>query len=520
MLRIALLVITCLFSSSLLAQRDFGAPLSSSEITKIIQLAPVRSPQQIPFDVNSSTTETTINIHTTVDAGHVTIIDPSGIIIPSSGSDESNEGVSGWLYLLMGFITEEDHEQVKINNPAAGKWFLNISPPSDSSATGWISITQKGTLLVRADVSRLIYSAGDPVVISVEAFDSGNAVLGADVVANVYQQEAKLSTQTIVLHDDGAAPDIHKNDGLYTGQISGLPLGYYRVDATFQHDASRIESHTNFRIAPLLGVITNHVTDTGVDTNGDGLFERIDVNFEVDINMPGSYSLAAELKHGDKTILKGTQLELSTGLHKLAISFLKKDIKKYLSNDGPYEISDVRLIRNANTNLTQRTRMADRRTDLGFTQAYKLQQLQRPLTVILDGFTETTQDTNGNGKLDVLNVELQVDVLQTGTYTWSGSIQAPDGTAVASASNSGALNVIGLNNISLSFNGEAIGASGLNGPYVISGFGIYGPPNAAALKLKIGKTSGYTCDQFEGYKGQYQKTNLPDSGPIILKTRH
>ena len=518
MFRITLLVITCLFSSSLFSQRDLSAQLSM-EITKIIQLTPDRSPQQIPFNVNSSTTEITIDINTTVDPDLLEILDPSGANILSSGSSKSNEGVPSYLQLLTGLITEEDHEQVKINDPAAGTWLVNILQPLDSSDPGWISITQRGSLLVRADASRMIYNAGDPVVISVEAFDSGNPVLNADVVANIYQQESKFSTQTIALHDDGVAPDTHQNDGFYTGQISGLPLGYYRVDAVFQHDASKIESHTNFQIAPLLGVITNHVIDTGVDTNSDGLFERIDINFEVDINVPGNYSLTAELKHGEKIILKGIQLELSAGLNKLTISFLEKDVKKHLSNDGPYEISDVRLIRNANADLTQRTRMADRRADLGFTQAYKLQQLQRPLTEILDGFTETTHDTNGNGKFDVLNIELQVDVLQTGIYTWSGSIKAPDGTTVASASNSGALNVIGLNVLSLSFDGEEISASGLNGPYYISGFGIYGPPKAAALKLKMGKTAGYTCDQFEGCKGQSQKTNLPDSGPITLKTR-
>ena len=519
MFRITLLVITCLFSSSLFAQRDLSAPLRS-EITTIIQLTPAHSQQKIPFDVNSSTTEITIDIHATVDPDDVTITDPSGITIKPSSSDESNEGISGLLYVLMGYFTKDNHEQVKINNPAAGTWFVNIAPPSDTSATGWIGITQSGTLLVRASVSRLTYSTGEPVVITVEASDSGSAVLGADIVANVYLLESKLSTQTITLHDDGAEPDAYKNDGLYTGQINGLPLGYYRADAVFQYGASRMSSHADFQISPSLGVITNHVTDSGVDTNVDGLFERIDVNFEVDIDSPGTYDLAAELKLGQNTLFKGTRLKLEQGLSTQSVSFSEKDIKKHLKGDGPYEIRDVRLIRNANADLTQRTRMADRRADLGFTQAYKLQQFQRPKTVILDGFTETTQDTNGNGKFDVLNVELQVDVLQTGIYTWSGSIKALDGTTVASASNRGDLNVIGLNDLSLSFDGEEIGASGLNGPYYISGFGIYGPPKAAALKLKMGKTAGYTCDQFEGFKGSCKQINFPDTGRVTLKSRH
>ena len=426
MFRITLLVITCLFSSCLFAQQDISVP-PGNRITKIFQLAPDLSTQQLSFEVNSDTTLMTIDIHTSVSPDNVTIIDPSGITVPSSDVDSSTVGFSELLLLGIVPFAEGVHVQAKVDKPVAGTWLVNISLPAGSSAAGTMSVMQTGTLRVRAKVSRLTYSVGNPVVITVEAFDSGIAVSGADIVADIYQQGSKLSSQIIILHDDGAVPDTQAGDGLYTGKISGLSQGYYRVDTVLQYNASRIDSHVNFEMIPLLGVLTDNVTDAGIDTNADGLFERIDVNFEVDINMPGTYSLTAELKFGQKTLLKGTQLELPSGLNILPISFSEKDIKKYLNGDGPYEISDVRLIRNANANLTQRTRMADRRADLGFTQSYQLRQLQRPLTMVLDGLTESTLDTNGNGKIDVLNVKFQVDILQAGTYTWSGSIMAPDG---------------------------------------------------------------------------------------------
>ena len=526
MFRFILLVFTCLFSSSLFAQQDMSIP-PGNRITTIYNLAPAISSQQLSFEVNSDTTLMIIDIHTSVSPDNVTIVGPSGISVPSSDIDSFAIGpIEAFLHLVSAAlffegVTEGEHAQARINNPAAGTWKVNLSLPAGSSTAGDIRVTQAGTLRVSTNVSRLTYSVADPVVITVEAFDSGTSVSGANIVANVYQQESKLSSQTISLHDDGAIPDTQAGDGLYVGQISGLSPGYYRVDTVFQYGESRIDSGTNFEVIPILGVLTNNVSDAGVDTNADGLFERIDVNFEVDINMPGTYSLTAELKLGEKKVLKGTQIELPSGLNTLSISFLEKDIKKYLNDNGPYEISDVRLVRNSNADLAQRTRMADRRADLGFTQPYKLQQLQRPLTVILDGVTESAVDINGNGKFDVLRVVFQVDVLQTGTYTWSGSVRPSDNShAIATASSSGTLNDIGLNNLSLSFDGAAIGASGFNGPYIIGALGIYGPPKAAALKLKIGKTAGYTCDQFEGYKGHCQKINLPDSGPIVLKTLH
>jgi PKD repeat protein len=153
--------------------------------------------------------------------------------------------------------------------------------------------------------------------------------------------------------------------------------------------------------------------------------------------------------------------------------------------------------------------MADRRIDLGSTQPYQLQQFQRPLTLILDSLTESAEDIDGNGKFDVLKVVLLADVLQTGAYTWSGSVKAPDGTTLATAGSSGILNSVGIYNLALSFEGAAIGAAGINGPYTISNFGIYGPPNAEALKLKVGQTAGYTASQFEGFVAPTANTGGP-----------
>lgn len=517
MFRFTLLVVTWLFSSSIFAQQDLSIPPGNMSTTTIYNLARALSPHQLSFEVNSDTTLMIIDIHTSTSPDNVTIVGPSGVSVPSSDIESITIGPIETFHLaraalLFEGITECEHAKARINNPAAGIWKVNLSLPAGSRTTGDIRVVQTGTLRVSTNVSRLTYSVADPVVITVEASNSGASVSGANIVANVYQQESKLSSQTISLHDDGAIPDTQAGDGLYVGQISGLSPGYYRVDTVFQYGGSKRNSGTNFEVIPILGVLTNNVSDAGVDTNADGLFERIDVNFEVDISTPGTYGLTADLKLGEKTVLKGTQRELPSGLNTLSIPFLKKDIKKYLNADGPYEISDVRL--------TRGLRMADRRADLGFTQAYKLQQLQRPLTVILDGVAESAVDIDDNGKFDELRVVFQVDVLQTGTYTWSGSIKSADGKMRVTASNSATLNEVGVVNLSLSFDGEAIGSAGVDGPYAVSNIGIYGPPKAAALKLKMGKTAGYTCDQFEGFKGLCQKTNLPDSGPIMLKTRH
>lgn len=496
MLRYALLAITILCSSNSMAESD--KVIRPGITTTIYGLSRAISPHKLSFIVNETTTQLGIDINTSISPDNISIIDPDGYVIPATNI----EGYTQEKVVLPFFnealffmgITEGEHAKVNIDDPKSGTWSVSLVLPSSAGNKGGIRVSQKGTLYLDAKPTSLTYKVTEPVVINAEVSDSGEPVLDSDVLAEIYQFDARSSSQSISLYDDGVYPDINSGDGIYAGSISGLSTGYYRADIGFQGGIPTISSATEFEVVPITGIFTGNVSDIGVDANDDGLIDRIDISFEVDIRIPEIYSLQAVLKQGENTLISGTQEELDSGINTMTVSFLDKDIKEYLISDGPYLIHDVMLKQGGSW------RPVDRRADLGFTQPYTLQQLQRPLTVILDGFTETTQDTNRNGKFDVLNVELQVDVLQTGIYTWSGSIKAPDGTTVASASNRGDLNVIGLNNLSLSFDGEEIGASGLNGPYYISGFGIYGPPKAAALKLKMGKTAGYTCDQFEGFK--------------------
>ena len=45
-------------------------------------------------------------------------------------------------------------------------------------------------------------------------------------------------------------------------------------------------------------------------------------------------------------------------------------------------------------------RPIDSRADFGQTQSYSIENLQRPLTIILDGMADTALDKNGDGKFD------------------------------------------------------------------------------------------------------------------------
>lgn len=500
MLRYAFLAITLLCASHSMAQSDKIIRPGVS-IISIYGLSRVISPHELSFVVNETATQLSIDINTSISPDNISIIDPDGYVIPAADI----EGYTQEKVVLPFFnealffmgITEGEHANVNIDNPKSGTWSVSLVLPSSAGNKGSIRVSQKGTLYLDAKSTSLTYKVTEPVVINAEVSDSGEPVLDADVIAEIYQFDARSSSQSISLYDDGVNPDTNSGDGIYTGSISGLSTGYYRADIGFQGGVPTISGATEFEVVPITGIFTGNVSDMGVDANDDDLIDRIDISFEVDIRIPGVYSLQAVLKQGENTLTSGTQEELDIGINTITVSFLDKDIKEYLISDGPYLIYDVMLKQGSSW------MPVDRRADFGQTQPYSIEDLQRPLTIILDGTTDTALDKNGDGKFDELRIVFQVDILQPGEYTWSASLRHPDAVqAMATAINSGRLSKAGINKLSLSFDGAEIAKSGLSGPYLLVSLGIYGPPNAAALKLDVGQTSEYSCSQFEGYLGE------------------
>lgn len=389
------------------------------------------------------------------------------------------------------------HVQVAVAAPATGTWHVRVSLPAGSPDTlGNITAVMTGGLGVSAITSRPSYSAGESAVIGVLVFDGGTPVSPAIVTANVYQQGAEGSPLTVTLHDDGGDPDAAAGDGLYTAQVGGLATGQYLVEASVVSAAGRATAGTDFEVAPRLARFDGVFSDAGVDTNFDGLFDHVALRLGALVEIPGTYAVTAVLrKDATHTLSAGAQFTLAAGTATLTVPFGASAIKTFLAADGPYEIAEATLVRLADAGAGEH--VADRRTSLGLTQAYSLSQLQRPVTVIPPGITDSGLDTDGDGLFDFLSVSFSVDTRQAGFYTWTGDLRAPDGTVLGVGSGQGFLPA-GVTAVTIFFPGTPIGQSGLDGPYAFGNAAAYGPTNAAAVADEVGRTRAYLSSEFEG----------------------
>jgi hypothetical protein len=140
----------------------------------------------------------------------------------------------------------------------------------------------------------------------------------------------------------------------------------------------------------------------------------------------------------------------------------------------------------------------DRRDSAGRSQAYLFSQFQRKPLILTGGITEQGVDDNGNGRFDRLLVTVQVDALYSGFYTWNMKLSDQGGRQLGFSSDSRFLN-LGLNSLTFSFDGSAIGSSGAPGPFRLSDLLLFG--TKSVVVPDVGRTQAYRSIQFENGRG-------------------
>jgi hypothetical protein len=195
--------------------------------------------------------------------------------------------------------------------------------------------------------------------------------------------------------------------------------------------------------------------ETAVDEDGDGQFDSIRVTADVAVRVAGRYQLDASLSKGDTTLAYVSEFfSLTPGTQELdarvpGLSLLRSGW------DGPYEGTVILH--------------HERRGNLGgahfITRAYASTAFEPFLQT--DGrFRDRGIDTNGNGLLDLLRIELRAAVDKPGTYLLSGQIKSASSPLVVFGETRADL-AQSPQTITLDFRGPLIHAQAIDGPYEV-----------------------------------------------------
>ncbi len=211
--------------------------------------------------------------------------------------------------------------------------------PADSDGDGLYN-----TLRINVGVN--VSLAGDYEVSGVLQDASGNTIDQAGFPTMLEGSgELGVGQQFVSLDFDGGPIYQHGVDGPYSLRHVVV---YDQNDASIQTDyvqdayTTSAYAYTNFQRDAI--VLTSNNSDVGVDIDGDGFFDYLNVNLEFDVLIPGSYNVNARLvdRDGGEIVWASTDAYLSGGAQVVQLQFDGTKIGEHGVN-GPYIVRDLTI---------------------------------------------------------------------------------------------------------------------------------------------------------------------------------
>lgn len=332
---------------------------------------------------------------------------------------------------------------------------------------------------------------------------------GQSIDSTGVSQLLTAAPHQVVLRFDGGKILRSGLDGPYEGSVNLIDATGHTIDGvqftTGPYDGGSFSALLN-PMGPF--------SDQGLDTNGNGLYDLLRVDFGADVAQAGSYLLTGVLRSAasSSAVFTDSSVTLPAGAASLRLDFPGPEIES-LGLDGPYTV-DVLVRDPATLEELDSVRLPQ------VTAAYLASQFDgfgdSNLPIVLTGnSTDTGIDTDGNGLYDLLRVDLEVALARSDVYEWSARLVDRGGTEIGFYTRRATLPA-GIVDIEFVFDGETIGMNGVDGPYFVRSLLIFGRSGANLVKVDVAETAAYPYTAFEGAGDLEPPVITVAAGPTLL----
>jgi len=472
---------------------------------KLSRLAATRATDEADFTIDQCGV-VTVDIIATVDGVGTTVETPSGqIISPATAANfgggfeslQGNDAPDGPSILPA--ASRGFHSIYTFAFQGAGAYKVHFQAPAGLSqeVPVFTEVTTDSPVRAKLFATEPVLVQGRSAVLAAALLDGQTPVAGANVFVLVNPPSGP--TVNLTLRDDGGPADGAAGDGLYCGEFTPDTAGTYHALAvitgtTVGGVSFTRETAAEFSVINPPSRLAGTAPDHGVDDNGDGLLDRVVFDVATQTTTAGHYRAFVHLKTaGGQSIVGSSDADLQAGAGTLPVS-VGADQLRATGENGPYTVESVEL----DSIGADGASPCDRLDNPGQTQAYLLSQFQRKPLILTGVTTDQGVDDNNNGRFDRLLVTVQVNVLYAGFYSWNMKLADQGGRQIGFSSSAGFLNS-GLNNLTFTFDGSAIGSTGANGPFRLSDLLLFGPKSIVVPDA--GQTQAYRSIQFENGRG-------------------
>lgn len=244
------------------------------------------------------------------------------------------------------------------------------------------------------------------------------------------------------------------------------------------------------------------VRETPVDTNGNGLYDELQIAVDVVVNVSGTYVLSFSAQSPVLGFgFQRQQQELTVGTHAVTFVLYGPTIYEYRA-DGPYNVT-VRV------DTTTCYFYCNPLAVLGYqTHAYQYTQFDPPYVYVSGAVTDSGRDTNGDGYYDLLVVDVPVTVNQTAEISAYANVLT--GTYAGGPMTGGVPKTYapGSYVVEFTFDGRMLYYYRASGPFTIEG----------SLYLQdIGYAGGFTHMTAAYPSTAFQRADADFDGPLTYE---
>lgn len=477
------------------------------------------------------------SLHSTLD-GSMQILGPGGEVVTEAnvetvfgGALRTVEIGAGDQVLLPGFgLGSGWHWWFELPSLGLGPYTVVFERDGGNDAA-----LIEGALRYTADVNVALVSpprtifASEDVNVAVVVYENQAPIAGASATMELRRPDD--STDSIALLDDGGVDDYESGDGLYSASFVPNLAGTYSAEvqvAGLRADGSpfRRQALATWDVEERRVISSGTFVDRAEDTNDDGYYEHLVVELQdVDFLAIGEYLLQVNLttSTGKSFQAVGVSDVGVLGIGSIEARAEAAEIRA-TGDDGPFTIEEATLTHFDTDGALPAATFFDIDQQTG---AYLRDQFQRPFIVLSGPHTAFARDTDEppDGKFNELVVRIGVELLGAGTVDYQAELRDRCLQALGSAVGQYEYVAPGLAELELVFPGDAIGANGLDGPFMIDTVGVFGPlgdPDAMlASQGELFWTEAYGSSDFEAFTGPPADCNAngePDTCDMIFRT--
>lgn len=215
----------------------------------------------------------------------------------------------------------------------------------------------------------------------------------------------------------------------------------------------------------------------GVDDDADGLFDHIDIDVGIGVKESGTYKVIASLydsKDNETIPAYEEEFPLEFGARTITLKFYGT------LQPGAYFLRNLTLYNNLGQVLDH--------VDAAYTtQGYFSLDPEPQFSRLAGKYLDHGMDLDGDGKYDILTLEVGVDIMFPGQYTLTGYLYDLRGSEIAWAIDNDVFNP-GYQIMHLNFDGALIERHKVDGPYRLGKLFLTGK------NLKVKDATKYACE--------------------------